>query len=683
MLTTYCAGYCARYCGRAARRIAAALAFFSLAFAARGDGQESPQELLEALAEVLPQKAVGFTDDARDAVARLVPRIESAAERFGFYPPDAAAEEILGTVRGIVEIKQRADDLLARTVPLRTQFVAMPPGATRRQAVRNFLTGTATLTELSGRLRYLSSDVFRDANFDLSSSAVHYEKLVDIFLAGKSSIGAAIVSGALMDPPGDSDAVRLNDRAKTKILQLIRVTRHNGLLSRLAQYIRQPGLSPQMTLWTAVTVRDIGLPQDPQVGRDKTLPAPEITAGELHGMVGKIDPAKLAVVWRKLHAELLAFLDERRRLGVAGDEYRVGTSIVRGGDWLLMRNPSPYNLFTDLHPGLFTHVGVVVVHRGSDGKRRFLVVDLPEQGSRIPSVTVDTFVKRTLDYVFLRHSDPQVGPKMGQTVASVIGNASQFDLNFRSAGITRLKGEELRGKKIEGYCAGLLLLAAQETSVPLTQFFPIPEHPAGGMTLSNLAKLDVSMQSDFLSPTGPLFSPFMKIVGRREPMYSPTREIEQTIYDHFAIQLREAELTPSRDWFQSLRLSLAVAAKDNPTLAKALADAAGVNRNMNLVAAAKLGAVVETLDEIAYGASAEFLAARRAVRSGRPAALRRQGVKAEEIREISRYQQRHSELVTQWRAEQLAPRDLRVELVRYYIHDGKKNLDNRFFHTPP
>ncbi|MFP6656621.1 MAG: hypothetical protein VB853_00470, partial [Pirellulales bacterium] len=193
MLTTYCAGYCARYCGRAARRIAAALAFFSLAFAARGDGQESPQELLEALAEVLPQKAVGFTDDARDAVARLVPRIESAAERFGFYPPDVAAEEILGTVRGIVEIKQRADDLLARTVPLRTQFVAMPPGATRRQAVRNFLTGTATLTELSGRLRYLSSDVFRDANLDLSSSAVHYEKLVDIFLAGKSSIGAAIV----------------------------------------------------------------------------------------------------------------------------------------------------------------------------------------------------------------------------------------------------------------------------------------------------------------------------------------------------------------------------------------------------------------------------------------------------------------------------------------------------------
>jgi hypothetical protein len=667
----------------AMRSIAIALALGSLTALSAAWAQQPADKPLMALAKALPIKAVEFSNEACDEVLRLVAPVEVAAEQFGFYSDDASPDEILKTAEGLVAIKQRADDMLMQTLALRTQFVNIPPGPARRQAIRNFLTCTAKLTELSGRLRYLSSDVFRDAEFDLNASAVHYEKLIDGFLAGKSTIGAVIISAALVDPTGDSDAIRLNNRAKTKILQLIRVTRHNDLLRRLAQFIRQSDLSPEMTLWAAITIRDVGLPQDPQPGRDETLPQPAITAAELHEIVAKVDPSQLDAVWSKPRAELLAFLDERQRLGVQGDEYRVGATIVRPGDWLLMRNPSPYNLFTDLHPGLFTHVGVVVAARGNDGKRRFLVVDLPEQGSKIPAVTVDTFVKRTLDYVVLRHADPQVGRKMGQTIGSVIGNDSKFDLNFRTEGITRLKGQDLHGKKIEGYCAGLLLLAAQETSLPISRFFPIPEHPSGGRTLPNLAKLDVSMQNDFLSPTGPLFSPSMKIVGRREQMYSPSREIEQTIYDHFATQLRDAELTPSPDWFQSLLLSLAVAAKDNPALKQALADAAGVNRNMNLVAAAKLGAVVETLDEIAYGASDDFIAARRAVRLGRPIALRRQGFEAEDIREITQYQQRHSKLVSQWRAEQISPRDLRVELVRYYIQDGKKKLDDRFFRAAP
>jgi hypothetical protein len=49
-----------------------------------------------------------------------------------------------------------------------------------------------------------------------------------------------------------------------------------------------------------------------------------------------------------------------------------------------MRNPSPYNLFTDLSPGLFTHVGVITAETGSDGIRRMVVVDLPERGERMP-----------------------------------------------------------------------------------------------------------------------------------------------------------------------------------------------------------------------------------------------------------------------------------------------------------
>ncbi len=47
--------------------------------------------------------------------------------------------------------------------------------------------------------------------------------------------------------------------------------------------------------------------------------------------------------------------------GLTEETYRLGPFEVQPGDWLLMRNPSPYNLFTDLSPGLFTHVGVVTL----------------------------------------------------------------------------------------------------------------------------------------------------------------------------------------------------------------------------------------------------------------------------------------------------------------------------------
>ena len=105
-----------------------------------------------------------------------------------------------------------------------------------------------------------------------------------------------------------------------------------------------------------------------------------------------------------------------------------------------MRNPSPYNLFTDLSPGLFTHVGVVAAETGKDGIRRLVLVDLPERGTTMPATNVDAFVNRSLHYMFLRHPDPAVAKKMGDTAAAVIGAPTEFDLNFRTDHVTgRLK----------------------------------------------------------------------------------------------------------------------------------------------------------------------------------------------------------------------------------------------------
>jgi hypothetical protein len=358
---------------------------------------------------------------------------------------------------------------------------------------------------------------------------------------------------------------------------------------------------------------------------------------------------------------------------VAEDEpFVAGPCAVKPGDWLLMRNPSPYNLFTDLSPGLFTHVGVVAWEKGADGRGRMVLVDLPERGASIPATNVETFLKRTRHYVFLRHKDPEVAKQMGAAAASVIGNPSEFDLNFRTDRVQELAGQPLAGRKIHTYCAGLLLLCALQTSHPREEFFPISESCAGGKTAENLRTLGMSLGENFVSPTGALYSESMQLVGRREPNYDGQREVEEAIYDYFAARLASARLTVSPDLFQSLRMKLAAAAKQSKVLADALAQAAGVSKETDLVSAARAAAVVETLDDIAYGNSGQYNEALAALKAGDPA-------NRQDAQNINRYRQIHAQLYSLWRDGQLSPRALRIELVKHYVQQGKLQLDRRFF----
>ncbi|REJ69621.1 MAG: hypothetical protein DWQ31_03900 [Planctomycetota bacterium] len=640
-------------------------------------------ETLAQLEARVPTEPLDFTAAATAQVATLAEQVEAIEYQNSLYPVDATAEQILEVVENLVDAKARVDRLLRRTVEVRGRFVEEQDEEVRRTAAREFLVTTAILTELSGRIRYISFDALHEAAYDIRENSESRARMLEILTEYRSSIGAAVMAQGMLRPPvpgprGPGVAATATEQAAA--LKLIRATRQHDMIDVVANFARSTS-NPQLLISAAVTIRRIGLPQPPRPGSDPTLPRPAITAAELHALLSRIDASSLDESWNERRADLLAWLDVRRREGEPDATYRLGNLDVREGDWLLMRNPSPYNLFTDLSPGLFTHVGVVTTERGSDGIRRFVVVDLPERGNAIPAVPVDTFVRRTLDYVFLRHVDDEAGETMSDVARSIIGNESHFDLNFRTAGIERLKGQDLAGKKIEGYCAGLLLLCAQATERPRSDFFPVAEHPAGGNTLANLEKLGISMGHDFLSPTGALFSDKLQLVGRRETMYDPRRQIEQAVYDHFAAGLREGELTPSPDWFQSLRERLAKASKNNPLLARALADAAGVNRNMDLVAAAKLGAVIETLDEIAYGASGEYRLAMTAMRS-EPARGRLRRAQNERTRQLQKYQQRHADLYQAFGRGEISPRQLRIALVGYYVAKGKRQLNERFFREP-
>jgi hypothetical protein len=288
---------------------------------------------------------------------------------------------------------------------------------------------------------------------------------------------------------------------------------------------------------------------------------------------------------------------------------------------------------------------------------------------------------RTLHYVFLRHDDPAVCETMGQAALDIIGNESQFDLTFETRRVAALRGKPLKGQRIHTYCAGFLLVCAQQTSAPREEFFPIEESAAGGNMLANLNRLGLSIGEDFISPTGAIFSPHMQIAGRREPMYDPAREVQEAIYDYFAECMSRKVLTPSPDAYQSLRENLAALSKHVPWLARAMAQAHNVNEHMDLEAAAKAAAVVETLDDIAEKNLNAFAEARAAITAGPMDEEARGQYTQDAIDLINAYRQRHDRLCQQWGAGRLSTRELRIQLVDYYVQRGRQQLDERFFQS--
>jgi hypothetical protein len=595
------------------------------------------------------------------------------------------SQNLLPLVDRLLGGKARIDAALDSHLALRTRFAALPADDARRNAIRAWLRTAARLIDLSGRLRYVLADAIRLAARRAAVDDARRAALVDLLLERRAGVGAAVLADALFDPDPTSDTRTAAARPQTKasILRLIAETGQNALLPELADFVAAEGTPAALRLAAAETIRAVGLPQDPRPGQeeDEEL-APDITAAALAAALESIKASALDAEQTSRRQELLAWLAERRQQGLTEESYRLGDFDVRPGDWLLMRNPSPYNLFTDLSPGLFTHVGVVALEQGSDGIRRMVVVDLPERGTHMPATNVEVFVRRTLHYAFLRVADDEAARAMGQRAAGTIGNPTEFDLNFRTDRVRELRGQPLAGQKIKTYCAGLLLLCAQETGLAREQYFPIAETVAGGNTAENLAELGLSVGEDFISPTGALFSGQLSIVGRREPMYDPQRDVEEAIFDHFAHGLEVRVLRPSPNLFQALRLRLAEAARSNPLLAAALAQAADVSADMDLVAAAKAAAVVESLDEIAFGSSRQYAEARAALLAGPAEELADAQYTPEEIGQILEYRRQHADLFARWRAGELSPRALRVELVRQYTKAGQQALDERFFAEP-
>lgn len=658
-----------------------ALLLVALALRAGTHAAEVEAEFAQFRA-ALPQKVSEYDADHVARVTAAAQSLEQAAGQLAWTAGGRPGAENLKTADRLLRLKAGVDVLYEKLIADRVLFAAIPEGETRRERARAFLQLAGVVGDLSGRLRYTLRDALDETAFTIAGSEADRLALAEMLLARKSAIGAEVL-GVLLEDPAPGEGGRAASLAvKKKVIELISISAEPEMVPDLVELIRRPNTPGELKLLAADAIRKLGVPQPARPGQPDEVPAPPILPTEIVSRLTAIRASEVPphlVEWR---TQFLRWVDQRATHGVVHEFYRFAGAELKAGDWVLSRNPSPYNRFTDLSPGLFTHVGVVTIEVGPDGMRRFVVVDLPERGAKMPATPVDAWLRQSLHWCILRHPDPQVAKVLGDSAAATIGSETEFDLTFQTSRVLPLAHTPLAGKRISTYCAGFLLLCALQTDRPPEEFFPLRERAADGKTAANLAKMGLSIGDDFVSPTGALFSPKLELVARREPMYDPTREIKEAIYDHFAARVRERDYVPSPSAFQAMRATLAEVSRTNPWLARALARGSNVSEHMDLKAAAQAAAVVETLDAIGDSQMNGYLRTSGAIREGSEANLDRERVPATERDAVRKIRAANAELVAGFEQRKLTPRDLRLALVRKFIAQGQAELDDRFFRNP-
>lgn len=646
------------------------------------DPSRSLEGSLRALEASLPQELPHLSQRPVDDIARAAELVEDEAAELA-YTFTRSPDELLSRIGRVTAAKHRVDDRLFAVLDMRLQIGDMPADDQQRAAVRNFLAACSLLNDLSGRLNHQLRDLVVGASFGFAARPEFRRRLVEQVEQDESTIGVAMLAPLLIDSPRDArNRARPAGRAlKRKVLAMLGKFGRSESLPFVVRCLRDPRTPDDVAVAAVDAIVRLGLPQPrlPEQETEENASSPEITLDELYQRLQEVDASRLSEAYAKHRVLLLDFLRRHREQGVDERGYWKGDFWIQPGDWVLMRNSSPYNLFTDLSPGLFTHVGVAARYRGVDGIARLVLVDLNESEVTIDPANIERELPSALYYAVLRHEDPAVARKMAEIAASVVGNPMEFDLTFETSRVTRLKGQPLEGRKITTYCAGILLLCAQETGQPREEFFPIAERPAGGRLMENVRTIGLRAGADFISPTGPLFARRMQLVHFSEPMYDPSRDIEQRIYDYFARGLSDKVLRPRQNMFQRLRQQLADASKSNSVLAEALAQAAGVHRDTDLAAAARALAVVETLDSVALTASAEFRDAMRAFgiwpyrRPGLPQPSDEDQTKFDQLR------REHTELYRSFREGRTTLHELYKALVEHYVASGIRQIDAHFF----
>lgn len=99
---------------------------------------------------------------------------------------------------------------------------------------------------------------------------------------------------------------------------------------------------------------------------------------------------------------------------------------------------------------------------------------------------------------------------------------------------------------------------------------------------------------------------------------------------------------------------------------------------MDLQAAEKTAIVVKTLNQIAEEKRKQFEQARSALTEELTPSAANAERRLLQQRQL-RFRERHQDLWQRWQAARLTPRQLRIELLEYYVERGQQGVTKRFF----
>ncbi|QDV67699.1 hypothetical protein Poly24_14030 [Rosistilla carotiformis] len=614
--------------------------------------QTDPSALQEHLTAVLETQWDAVEFDADDDASSLLAKAQQ------IFALNAAT-------------RQRVDALWKLSGPIGAS--ADSPEA--RPAAATFLKTISAWVDFSGRLRFATREHTRQTVRRLPRRDV--ARLIGLAQQYQVGIVAPAIAFVLAQPPATSKVQPFDHATRMQLVRLIQSTHEIDATASLYELLRWPHTPDALRLHLLNTLRTIGISQASLTDSNRLTPA------ELLAELEQMKTQSLSVEDQQLRIELMPWLASLAEHGVQGATFRWGPVEIQAGDWVLQRNPSPYNRFTDLSPGLFTHVGIAAEVTDNAGIRRIVIVDLPETGTKIEADTADEFVSTSLHWVVLRHRDPKSAAAMGRVAAKLAGRTSEFDLTFNTALVHEQRGIVDRpDDAVRTYCAGFLALCAQEAGVSWEQLFPLVERPINDRCGENLESLGLTM-TEFLSPSGPLFSPDLQIVGARPPMYAPDNQIREAVYDQFARRISEREFQMHETSAQRLRQQLAELSSDYSWVRAALAQVNDVSPAIDLVVAGRVATIVENLDAIADTQAEAFSDAMTLVTAqGVPAkAPPEEAARLTEV--LANLKSDHPQWFADAAAGKLSNRQLQQLLTRFYSEQGQVSVDAMFFPESP
>lgn len=640
------------------------------------------EELATAVVELeqrIPAGFPAFCSIDREEVSAKCCLIDRIASDVSAFDDGTTHRECFDRLAALMQAARRIDQRIDETLQLKRRVVDQPAGESRRDSIKNYVWVVSKLIDVSGRLRETERLAIEGVAKRFSKESSARDQLFQLLLENSSSTGASVVADWLFRPPSVSNAER--DQVRHQVLALISATREVALVRDVARFLRHGGPDANSTLAAVETICTLGVPQDLFDASPSTDYGPPTSASELRAYLDHLDHRQFSPSQRVRHAKLIARLDARIARGVTSPRFQIGRYEVAPGDWVLMHNGSPYNLFTDISPGLFTHAGIVTAHVADDGRPRMVIVDVPQRSATVRATNIEAALGRARYFVALRHENHEAAKRMAEVAAQIIGNPVAFDLCFTTKHVEAIVGSSLDGVCLKTHCAGLLALAALESGAQRSEFFPIPERPGDGLTLQNGERVGMIPDDDLLTPTGAMFAPTMHIVNRSHPVFVPHQYVESTVYERFSNLVRTHVINPEQSWNQSLRESFAVAAGYSPWLKSVAAGRAGVNPQTDLASASRVLAIAEILNEIAQCASSEFLLAEESLL--RPTAElgdpQRGATGSDATDRCVQMRNRHARLWSGLRDGTVSAWEVRQYLVGYYVARGERECLQRLF----